>query len=134
MGPGTRVITNVLEGVKPVNYVDALALQHDIRYLRDGEQFESDLMALAQADYSLQGALMKLGLLSRTAIDVLTHLIPWAPKFHLNANSSRALPEQQIHQLQHLAQPLVDEFSIELCDFTHSFDLLDLKRSRANSM
>jgi hypothetical protein len=45
MGPGTQVITNLINGVKPVNYTDALAIRHDLEYLR-GNFNLADLQAI----------------------------------------------------------------------------------------
>jgi hypothetical protein len=42
-GPGTRVFTNILTGVKPTNYLDRVAQEHDVNYT-DGTmtQLEAD--------------------------------------------------------------------------------------------
>jgi hypothetical protein len=89
--------------------------------LRNGEQFKSDLSAAWQADLSLQGVLMKIGLVSRSAIDVVTHLLPFAPKFHLNGSN---VSDKEIVELKQLAQPLLAPFDLEY-DFV-STDSIEL--------
>lgn len=96
LGPGTHIIKNILLNTKPTSRIDAIAMQHDIEYLSDGEKFESDFRAMVKADNSLQGVLMKIGLTSRIAIDAFLHM--FGSQFHLNDNSSgiTALQQQQL--------------------------------------
>jgi hypothetical protein len=41
-GPGTKVITRILRGDIPVNYLDATALIHDVEYIRDSSRKHAD--------------------------------------------------------------------------------------------
>jgi len=66
------VVTKVLSGVLPVTQPDFLALMHDIDYLKySGDESlvakVADMKAILSSDYSLEGLLMKAGLLARTA-------------------------------------------------------------------
>lgn len=99
-----------MKGVKPTSYVDALALQHDIAYLSSGEQFASDFEAAYRADNSVQGILMRIGLLSRSAIDAITHVIPFLPNFHLN--NSEEVSKEVIHELKHRANSLTEQYDL----------------------
>ncbi len=115
MGPGTRVLTRLRAGIKPTSYVDALALRHDIEYMSDGEKFLSDIRAALSADNSIQGVVMRVGLLSRVAIDLLTHALPrvldkQAPNFHLNT----AAGERYISEAKALATPMLAEWDLVL--------------------
>lgn len=110
MGPGTRVLTRLLQNSRPTSYVDALALRHDIEYLSSGEKWKSDLRAALQAPTSLQGVVMRLGLLSRVAIDAVTHMLPGIPKFHLN--SSQGLPEPVLAEVKRIAKPMLEEWDV----------------------
>lgn len=44
-GPGTHVISNILNGVQPVDYLDSVSLQHDLDYSRS-----STLSEILKAD------------------------------------------------------------------------------------
>lgn len=69
MGPGTKIVTRLLNGVQPINDVDASALVHDVNYLL--AQGDHDLMNRAD-DIAMErpfsffniypGMLMKVGL------------------------------------------------------------------------
>jgi hypothetical protein len=122
MGPGTHVIERILKQVKPANYVDALALKHDIAYLQSGEQFLSDLEAAWRADYTIEGNLMRFGLLSRTLIDAVTHVLPVLPNFHLNLKQS--LPDNVIADLKQRANPMLKPYGLEYQGLA-TVDLLD---------
>jgi hypothetical protein len=41
-GPGTKIVTRVLRGDIPINYLDASALIHDIEYIRDSNRIHAD--------------------------------------------------------------------------------------------
>lgn len=41
-GPGTHTISNLLNGLEPVDYIDKAALVHDIEYLREGNKLAAD--------------------------------------------------------------------------------------------
>jgi hypothetical protein len=115
MGPGTHVIENLLNGVQPTTYNDALALRHDIEYLADGEKFTSDLKAISQSDWSLQGIAMKLGLTARSSLDLLTHVNPLLPNFHPNGRTDKltGVETKKLQQmLMKLAQPTLDRYGI----------------------
>jgi hypothetical protein len=75
MGPGTHVIDRILKGVAPTSYTDAVALQHDIDYLTDKDPIISDLKAIWLADNTMQGVVMKTGLVARSVVDLLTRPI-----------------------------------------------------------
>jgi len=66
MGPGTHIIKNVEEGVKPVSYTDSLSLAHDINYLlATGSHKKMDLadqIAQSRTGWTNQDAAMLGGL------------------------------------------------------------------------
>lgn len=114
MGPGTRVIANILEGVEPTSYNDALALRHDIEYLKGGEKFRSDLKAIIGSDSSPQGLAMKLGLMSRIGFDLVTHVLPFVNNLHLNKDVG--LNDNQYQELKSKARPMLEKYNISLAD------------------
>jgi len=67
-------VQNVQNKVLPVSKIDAIALKHDVDYLiGSGDKiatYKADNYALKQADYSLQGALMKTGLIARSVFNL----------------------------------------------------------------
>lgn len=109
LGPGTHIITKILKQIKPTSYVDALALRHDIEYLQDGEALFSDIRAAKQADTSIQGVLMKIGLVSRTAIDLFLHV--FGKEFHLNRRPPK-LTQQQYQFIKDRARPMLEEYGV----------------------
>jgi len=75
MGPGTHIFANIINGVQPKSYHDALALMHDIDYLEYGsanklEVALADDQAINNSNYSLQGILMQMGLSIRKFLDL----------------------------------------------------------------
>jgi len=78
LGPGTKVMTNLFNGVRPVSYIDSLAQQHDIDYLSSvGSNFSAimaDLKAIKNSynEISLQAISMRVGLLARIAFSLST--------------------------------------------------------------
>lgn len=70
-GPGTHVITKILNKVMPRNKTDFVTMLHDIDYLRNAGLVTgaslADYVAIYNADYSLPGIATKLGLTIRNA-------------------------------------------------------------------
>lgn len=54
MGPGTRIITNLVEGIMPTDYNDKVAMQHDVDYLL-AEDFTDILNADSSFSKSVTG-------------------------------------------------------------------------------
>jgi len=73
-GPGTHVITRILNHVFPTDYNDALTLIHDIEYLMYSKRPEiiarSDQTAINQATNNLHGMVIKIGLSIRKGLDL----------------------------------------------------------------
>lgn len=111
MGPGTHIITNILNGKKPVSETDAIALQHDIDYLTSEEPIFSDLRAIYKSGFDLQGIAMKTGLGLRTIVDALLHTTPFIPNFtHINGrqvNDIDMTDEELIPLLRQRANDLI---------------------------
>lgn len=105
MGPGTHLITRLLRGDYPTSYNDALALRHDIEYLADGEKTNSDWAAVVNADYSIQGLAMKLGLSTRILVDKFLHI--FGTQFHPNGRTDK---------LNHIATPLLQQRLLRLAE------------------
>lgn len=65
-GPGTHVLTKILNNEFPVNRNDALTMIHDIEYIMYQQEskliYNSDQQAINESDYSLHGLLIKAGL------------------------------------------------------------------------
>jgi len=75
MGPGTHVVRRVLTNTKPVDYVDAIALKHDIDYMvaAGDEQAltKADNAAIALApNLSVTGQIMRNGLILRQLLGI----------------------------------------------------------------
>lgn len=72
MGPGTHVYNNVKSQILPNSYMDAVALMHDINYLRytgDSRIIDrADLLAIRDADDTFAGTTLKMGLAARTKL------------------------------------------------------------------
>lgn len=111
MGPGTHVITKVLNGVEPTSYTDALALRHDLQYLTSGEKFKEDWQAIAASDWSTQGIAMKVGLTGRIVFDAVSHLLPFDKKFHLN--NSKNIDDELLKEVVQKAQPMLAKWNIK---------------------
>lgn len=47
-GPGTKVLTKLLNHVQPVNYLDKVARKHDVGYLKPGNQQEADRVMISE--------------------------------------------------------------------------------------
>jgi hypothetical protein len=76
IGPGTKIATRVMTGVKPTSDVDHVALHHDIDYLRSNGAYMSmladDFRAIRDSGWSPTGFLMKTGLTLRSVLATLT--------------------------------------------------------------
>lgn len=72
MGPGTHVSERVRKGVNPTNFVDMMAMVHDINYLlANGDRdllFKADAIAVTRALGHEGSTLMTLGLTARTVL------------------------------------------------------------------
>lgn len=77
MGPGTHVVDRITNGVLPINYVDSIARQHDVDYIRYpgvlGGAY-SDVKAIINSYVSPtpEAMVMRLGLGARLAGSMLT--------------------------------------------------------------
>ncbi len=69
MGPGTHIITNIINIVEPTSYTDSIALVHDINYLiATGSHVKlkyADDLAIKKAQTDFPGLTMKIGLTLR---------------------------------------------------------------------
>jgi len=74
MGPGTHVFERVINHELPTSKTDTLALVHDIEYMIGTsipkELDRADNQAIANADYSISGMIMKAGLGIRKALQL----------------------------------------------------------------
>lgn len=115
MGPGTHIITKILNQVPPTSRIDAIALKHDIEYLTDGEKYLADIQAIyatrGESTNSLQALAMRFGLSIRMLGDLLTHVIPYAPKLHFNKDAG--LTQQQMTYLKNKANNLLKPYNLE---------------------
>lgn len=84
VGPGTHIINNVHNSIKPKSRTDWVATKHDIDYLRPGHfnAFKADLKAIRKSDWSPEGIAMKLGLSFRSMLDLIYLSNPLMWGFH----------------------------------------------------
>lgn len=83
MGPGTKVVERIKEGVLPVNKADELALEHDLRYMlaknieetRFADEVMNDTMSKIEAPYS-DRFIGKMAMTSKMALENLGLLSP----------------------------------------------------------
>lgn len=83
MGPGTKVVERIKEGVLPVNKADELALEHDLRYMlaknieetRYADEVMNDTMSKIEAPYS-DRFIGKMAMSSKMALENLGLLSP----------------------------------------------------------
>jgi hypothetical protein len=110
MGPGTHIITKILNGVKPNSKTDAIAMIHDIDYLTQEEPIYSDLRAIFQSGFDLEGLVMKTGLGMRSVLDALMHIMPINNITHINGrqyNDINMTDEELIPILRQRAEGLI---------------------------
>lgn len=81
MGPGTRVVTNLVNDVKPTDYMDTISLEHDIDYV-----FAETMADIREADKlygdqakGLEGLLAHKALETKNAYDDLMHIMGKSP-------------------------------------------------------
>lgn len=80
MGPGTKIIENLLDHKVPTSYNDYVAMQHDIAYLDKSDDDAADTKAIRDAELitptglSPSGLLLTTGLGARVIADKLAHL------------------------------------------------------------
>jgi hypothetical protein len=77
VGPGTHVITKIVNSVMPTSATDAIALKHDVDYLIANDNYNeivrADMRAITQSDFGIQGLLMKLGLSTKLLLGYSFH-------------------------------------------------------------
>lgn len=83
-GPGTHIVTRLLNENMPANKTDFVTMLHDIEYLGKTNPLLSDLRAIRNADWTLPGLATKLGLGTRIALDAL-------PGFNIKFNANKGL-------------------------------------------
>lgn len=77
-GPGTKITTNILNGVEPKTEIDKIARQHDIDYINNQSFFgglKADAKAIAQAiqtKITPESLAMLLGLTTRMIVNTMT--------------------------------------------------------------
>ncbi len=77
-GPGTRITTNILNGVEPKTEIDKIARQHDIDYINNQSFFgglKADAKAIEQAiktKTTLESLAMLFGLTTRMIVNTMT--------------------------------------------------------------
>lgn len=79
LGPGTHIGTKIIKQIKPKSYIDGIAMQHDIDYLKSAGsrvgQIKADIRAFVKSygSISLQALAMRAGLMGRLIGDILTN-------------------------------------------------------------
>lgn len=76
LGPGTPIVSNIINKVRPKSINDAVALQHDIDYLSGENRYWSDLKAIYRSKPGLDGTALRLGLSVRMLLDLITSGTP----------------------------------------------------------
>lgn len=87
-GPGTHIVTRLLNLSLPANKTDFVTMLHDIDYMSTATPLSSDIRAIRNSDYSLPGLATKMGLITRSALDALPGV---NLKFNQPSNVSRNL-------------------------------------------
>lgn len=95
MGPGTHVIDKIMNNIKPVDYNDLVAQQHDIDYLTDEEPILSDIQAILNSRSGLNGVALRLGLTIRTVLDILLMPLGLHKYTHFNKSQTGNLAEDR---------------------------------------
>jgi hypothetical protein len=70
-GPGTHIVTNIIKEVPPSNLTDLITMMHDVDYMTDetnSDALKSDLKAIYNSDFTVQGLLTKIGLAARSLL------------------------------------------------------------------
>ncbi len=70
-GPGTRVVSRVLDKIQPNNRTDAATLIHDVDYMiasNNSDALKADLMAMKNSDLDVAGAVTRWGLFLRSLL------------------------------------------------------------------
>lgn len=112
MGPGTHVITKILNGVLPKSETDLIAMYHDIDYLTNEEPIFSDMRAIGKTEFNLQGIAMRAGLGMRSVADAFLHLTPFKNIAHLNGRTDNVSvsTEELVDVLRQKADLLAEQF------------------------
>ncbi len=68
MGPGTNIVARIYNGVRPINYNDAVTMIHDIDYLSSKSLDQSDDEAIGRLQNNIVGIVAKIGLTMRKVL------------------------------------------------------------------
>lgn len=76
MGPGTHLVSNIINDVQFTNHNDHVSLHHDLDFLRANGDYQAlidaDIKAIRQSDNTFSGLLLKTGLTIRSIVSTLT--------------------------------------------------------------
>lgn len=91
---------------------------HDIDYLQSGEKYYADYVAWREAGATPQGIALYFGLITRSALDALTHaILPHSNRNLFHFESKQSLPETHQFALRVKARNNICENALEDCDF-----------------
>lgn len=107
-GPGTHIVTRLLRGDIPSNKTDFVTMLHDIDYMGTSTPLSSDIRAIRNSDYSVQGLATKMGLGLRSMLDAL-------PFVNLKFNKPSSVGKSLMMYVltSPLYRPLFDKYQIE---------------------
>lgn len=106
-GPGTHIVTRLLSSSLPANKTDFVTMLHDIEYMGKSTPLSSDIRAIRNSDYTLQGLATKMGLITRSVIDALPFV---NLKFNKPGNVGRSLMMYVL--TSPVYRPLFDKYQI----------------------
>ncbi len=105
-----------MHGVKPTSPTDAVAMQHDIEYLRPGHfnAYKADLKAILNSGYTWEGLAMKFGLTTRIVLNLITATNPllWALHPLTDFNKPYYKEDSQNEELVEVLQKRMDSWEI----------------------
>lgn len=107
-GPGTHIVSNILNKVKPSNRTDAVTLKHDIDYMlatNRHEAFAADYRAVMQADNDLPGIATKIGLTGRSL---------FLPTFFYGGDVEKGKQLKQIVKTDPYWRKVFNEYQVDL--------------------
>ncbi len=117
-GPGTRVITKIINGVQPVNKTDFATMLHDIQYLQlagaSKQQIShSDDLAMSNAGNDLAGIATKIGLTARKILG-LRFDTPITDKSYTVTNK---IGDMLMHKVKKDYKPLFNKYNVNINDY-----------------
>ncbi len=114
-GPGTHIVTRILNHDIPKNKTDFVTMLHDIEYMGGTNPRQSDIRAVVNSDWSLPGIATKIGLSTRMVIDSLPGV-----NLKFNVDKGLSLPLMQYVMLEPTYARLFQQYNISPMQYLSS--------------